>query len=577
MKILLIYPYCLEDRIYDYDIKAVPIGLYYIGALLKENLHSVRILNWHNINKTPGKIKDILIRERPDVIGISILHANRWGGIEIAQIAKKLDPNVKITFGGVGATFLWRHLLSNFPEIDFIVIGEGEYTFLSLVRCIEKKNYNDIEKIKGIAFRKGNKVIRTEDAPFIEDIDSLPNPAKYFRYQHVTSSRGCPWNCSFCGSPRFWRRRVRFHSPDYFVEQLELLYKKGIKFFYFSDDTFTIRKERVIEICKKILERNLHITWFAISRVNYVDEEALYWMRRAGCIQISYGVESGSEKIRDLLNKNIKTQDIKRAFSLTIRYGILARAYFIYGCPGENWETIQETIDLIHIIKPMSIIFYILDLFPGTALYSEFKKKFRVSDQIWLQRIEDIMYFETDPHLSREMILAFGKRLRETYYGNLHHYVDSIELIHKRELYPLHSDFCSRLGMTFSHGDYAEIDAIKKKEETAEKLFKKALGYCPDHRAYLGLGIIKQKNRKYEESIRILSEGIRYFPDSESLNVCLGISYMNLGRFDRALSYLLKFPDSKEALPYIAGCYRALGDLERESASLERLRSLQGY
>ncbi|NIA08552.1 MAG: radical SAM protein [Nitrospiraceae bacterium] len=575
MKILLIYPYCLEDRIYDYDIKAVPIGLYYIGALLKENHYQVKILNWYDINKTPEKIKYTLLKEKPDLIGISILHANRWGGIEIAQIAKKLDPDVKITFGGVGATFLWRHLLTNFPEIDFIVIGEGEYTFLSLLRCIESKEYNCIEKIKGIAFKRGNKAIRTEDAPFIEDIDSLPIPAKYFTYQHVSSARGCPWNCSFCGSPKFWKRRVRFHSPDYFVEQLELLYKKGIKFFYFSDDTFTIRKDRVIEICKKILERNLHITWFAISRVNYVNEEILYWMRRAGCIQISYGVESGSEKIRDLLNKNIRISDIKKAFSLTARYGILARAYFIYGCPGENWKTIQETIDLIHVIKPMSIIFYILDLFPGTALYSEFKKKFRVSDQIWLQRIEDVMYFETDPRLSKEMILAFGERLRQTYYGNLHRYVDAIELIDKKELYPLHSDFCSRLGMTFSHGDYAEIDAVKKKDETAEKLFKKALSYYPDHRAYLGLGIIKQKNRAYEESIGIVSEGIKYFPNSEDLNICLGISYMNLGKFDKALPYLLKFPDSKQTLPYIAGCYKALGDLKRESASLEKLHSLQ--
>jgi len=96
------------------------------------------------------------------------------------------------------------------------------------------------------------------------------------------------------------------------VEQLELLYKKGINFFYFSDDTFTVREGRVIEICKKILERGLNITWVAISRVNCVSEDVLYWMRRAGCIQISYGVESGSEKIRNYLNKNIKTQDIKK-------------------------------------------------------------------------------------------------------------------------------------------------------------------------------------------------------------------------------------------------------------------------
>jgi radical SAM superfamily enzyme YgiQ (UPF0313 family) len=121
-----------------------------------------------------------------------------------------------------------------------------------------------------------------------------------------------------------------------------------------------MRKDRVVEICKKIIEKDLKITWFAISRVNFVDEEMLYWMRKAGCVQISYGVESGSEEIRKVLNKNIRTDDIKRAFALTTKYGILSRAYFIYGSPGENYETIQETIDLIHEIKPLSTIFYIL-------------------------------------------------------------------------------------------------------------------------------------------------------------------------------------------------------------------------
>jgi radical SAM superfamily enzyme YgiQ (UPF0313 family) len=573
MKILLIYPYCLEDRLRDYDVRVMPIGTYYLGAVLKANHYDIEILNWYNINKTPERIKEILKEKEPDIIGFSILHANRWGGIEIARIARQLNPDVKIVFGGVGATFLWKHFLTHFPEIDFIVMREGEYTFLNLVKCIERANYENIKDIRGISFRKKGKILKTEDAAFIQDIDELPIPAKYFEYQHVISSRGCPWNCTFCGSPQFWRHKVRFHSPEYFVEQLELLYKKGINFFYFSDDTFTVREDRVIEICKKILERGLNITWVAISRVNYVNEDVLYWMRRAGCIQISYGVESGSEKIRNCLNKNIKTQDIKKAFALTTEYGILARAYFIYGSPGESWTTIQKTVDLMHEIKPMSIIFYILDLFPGTALYSDFKKKFNVSDKIWLQQIEDIMYFETDPRLSKDMILAFGEKLRREYHGNLHRYVDAIELINKKELYKLHSGFCSRLGMTFSHGDYAKIDAVMGKEKTAEKLFKKALGYYPDHRAYLGLGIIKQKNRAFDESVRILSEGVKYFPDSEALNVCLGISYMNSGEYSKALSYFLNFPDSREAVPYIVTCYRALGDFEKEASFLRKLRN----
>jgi len=560
MKTLLIYPYFLEDRVHEEEISVVPMGVYYLGAVLKENNYDVEILNWHKVNKAScDVIKETLIEKKPDVIGFSIMHANRWGGIEIARIAKQIDPKVKIVFGGIGTTFLWKHLLKHFKEIDYAVLGEGEYTFLNLIKCIEKHNYKKIKDIKGIAYRKKNKVVKTKSAEIIHNLDKLPMPAKYFNYQHVSLTRGCPGNCTFCGSPQLWGHKVRFHSPDYFVNQIELLFKKGITFFYFSDDTFTLKKDIVIEICKKILNRELKIVWVAISRVNYVNDEVLYWMRKAGCIQISYGVESGSEKIRKILNKNIKTDQIKKAFALTPRYGIMARAYFIYGCQGESWDTIQDTIDLIHKIKPLSIIFYILDIFPGTALYSDFKKRCKITDDIWLKRIEDIIYFQSDPDLSQDMILAFGQKLRMNYYENLAGFTDDIEVIDDKELYELHADFFSRLGMTFDYGDYANIEAIKDKDRVAERLYKKSLDYHPDQRSFLGLGIIKQKMGEYIQSAKILSEGVEHFPESEQLNICLGISYLNLREYNKALPYFLKFKDSKEANYYITACNEALG------------------
>ena len=574
MKILLIYPNCLEDRLYAEDARVVPIGLYYIGALLKENQYDVEILNWHDIHKTPHKIEDTIGKKRPDVIGFSIMHANRWGGIDIARTAKKILPEVKIVFGGIGTTFLWEHLLRHFKEIDFAVLGEGEYSFLNLVRCIEKGDHEGIKEIKGIAFRDETRVVKNEKTEVIQNLDKLPMPSKYFDFQHLSSSRGCPSNCTFCGSPQFWGHKVRFHSPEYFVEQLEQLYQKDITFFYISDDTFTMRKDRVIEICKKIIEKDLKITWFAISRVNFVDEEMLYWMRKAGCIQISYGVESGSEEIRKVLNKNIKTDDIKRAFALTTKYGILSRAYFIYGSPGENNETIQETIDLIHEIKPLSTIFYILDIFPGTALYEDFKRRTMLNDDVWLKRIEDILYFETDQRLSQDMILDFGKKLRTDYYSHLPEFADAIQLIDKEDLYESHADFLSRLAMTFSHGDYASIEAIPEKDNVAQRLYERSMSYYPNQRAYLGLGIIKQKQRKYEESVQILSEGVKHFPESEPIAMCLGISYMNLGRYEEALECFQKFPESREALQYVATCYHAMGDSDKEASVLKRLERL---
>ncbi len=572
MRILLIYPYPLYDRSQEEDISVIPIGVYYVGAVLKDAGYAVDILNWYNIHKSPDTIIETLHQTRPDIIGFSVLNANRWGAIEIARIAKTINPKTKVVFGGVSATFLWKHFLTHFPEVDFVVMGEGEYAFLSLARLVEKGSYKRLSDVAGIAFRKGSRIVKTKAAKPIGNLDELPIPAKYFQYQHVVSSRGCPGKCTFCGSPRFWGHRIRFRSPENFVEELALLHGKGISFFYFSDDTFTINGNRVIEICKRILQKELKIVWVAISRADCVSESILYWMRKAGCIQISYGIESGSQKIRGLLNKNLQTDDARKAFALTRRYGILPRAYFIYGSPQETWETIEESIELMKEIRPLSCVFYILEIYPGTTLYAEHQRAAKATDDIWLERIEGLCYFEVDPSLSQDLVLSFGKRLRSAFYENLIGFTERLDLIDMEEFYELHADFCSRLGMTFSQGDYSHNEAIKGKKEAAENLFKKALHYAPDHRAYLGLAMLEQNERRFGDAAQILSEGIKHFPESEPLNLCFAVNYMNLEAYDKALTHLLPFQGSKEALYHIARCYGALGDGATEREYLEKGR-----
>ncbi len=575
MKILLIYPYFLEERLHMEDIQAVPMGLYYVGAMLKAHGFQVEILNWYNIDKKPHKIAETLKTYRPDIIGLSIVHANRWGGIEIARTAKELVPRVKIVFGGIGATFLWQHLLTHYDPIDYVVIGEGEQIFLSLVRALASDDSQAIETIKGIAFRSSKGPVCTSPAEVVTDLDQLPAPSRYFTFPHLALTRGCPGKCTFCGSPQFWGPKVRFHSADYFVDQLERLYRRGVTFFYFSDDTFTMRPDLVIAICQKIIAKKFAITWAAISRVNYVDETALAWMRQAGCVQISYGVESGSDTIRRVFNKKITAAQIEHAFALTTRYGILARAYFIYGAPGENADTIQATIDLMHTLKPLSTIFYILDIFPGTALYQDYQQRRGVTDDVWLEHVEDIMYFETDDRLMRDDILGYGRLLRKTFYRNLGEYVRAVELIDDKSLYPWHADFYSRLGMTFSHGDYADIEDIIDKEELATFCYQKALEYHPDHRAYLGLGVARQKAGDLHGSNQILSQGLTRFNDSEQLHLCQGINHLNLKAYDDALAHLLPYRTSPHVLPYIIACYRAKGDESQAAHHSERLASLK--
>ncbi len=554
MKVLLIYPHFIEERIHAEEITTPPLGLYWVASVLKEHGHDVEILNWHDRPRSPEEIRETLRCVRPGALGFSLVHANRWGGIEIAAVAKNLDPNLKVVFGGPGATFLWRHLLAHFPVIDYVVMGEGEYTFLNLLSHLEKGDESSLEGIEGIAYRKGQRVIETKRPEPIADLNELPIPAKYFEYMHVSSSRGCNWKCRFCGSPDLWNGRTRFRSPEHFVEELELLYRKGTTFFYISDDTFTLNRNRVIEICRAILRRNLNITWYAISRVDCVDEEILYWMRKAGCIQISYGVESGSEKIRALLNKKITTDQVRRAFALTRSYGILPRAYFIYGSPGETFETVEESVALIREIKPLAAVFYILDLFPGTEFHERLERSGRITDDIWLNRIEGLMYLDVDPSLSGEKVLSFGRMLRSAFYENVHSFAESVSLVDRKDLYEKHADFCSRLGMTFSQGDYSRNEMVKDKERVAEKLFRKALEYAPDERAYLGLGMLKQRSAEMEASVEILKEGIERFPQRESLHLCLGISYMNLHDHRSALNEFSLFPDSDVAKKHMKLC-----------------------
>jgi len=559
MKIVLVYPYFLDARLSAEDIQTPPMGLYHVAAVLKEHGCEVDVLNWHDIQRTPEVIEATLRALKPDVVGFSILHANRWGGIDIARLAKRLNPATTVVFGGVGATHLWEHLLTHFPEIDYIVRGEGEHTFLNLVRGLAAADIGAIGALPGLALRTDGRPVKTADPEPICDLDALPMPARHFDLQHLSLTRGCVADCAFCGSPAFWGRRVRSHSASYFVEQLALLRGRGQRFFYVSDDTFTLDRQRVIDICRGIVARKLDIRWAAISRVDAVHEEVLAWMRRAGCIQISYGVESGSEAIRRRLNKTVSATRIRRAFALTQRYGILARAYFIYGCPGETRATIQETIDLMLAIKPLGAIFYILDLFPGTALYADMQRRLSCTDDIWLERVEDIMYFETDPNLSSDLILEFGRDLRASFYRNLPGFAEDLDLVDERDFYPLHADFFSRLAMTFDQGDYSRVEEIPGKPAIAEKLYRRALGYHPDARACLGLGILNQKAGRYAESVEILAEGLSHFPGDEQLRVCLAVSQMNQGRFREALALLTHCTSQPEAQRLAAACRNAMG------------------
>lgn len=559
--ILLVNPACRDKRVTDQDDKVVPIGLYYIAALLMDNGFQAQILNLAEVDNDPVEAFKALIADiKPGIIGFSITNPSRLNAIECTREAKTLLPDTAIVCGGPAATFLTDHLFKVCPDLDYIVTGEGENTMLELARAIGSEDFHQnklkiLNNLNGLVFRSSNKIVKTKTRPSISELDSLPHPSKYFTFNHLAMSRGCPGRCTFCGSPRFWSdKTVRFHSPEWMADELQALVKKGITHFFISDDTFTMDKERVIRLCRLIREKKIVISWNAISRVDYIDEELVREMRLAGCIQISFGVESGSEKIRKTLGKPISREKIVQAFKTTISYGILPRAYFIYGSSGETAQTIQDSIDLIHDIKPLAAVFYMLVIFPGTHLYSRALKKGLVKDDIWHQEIEDLPWFEIDQNLSFSQVKNFGKKLRAAFYAKLPEFARSIKLIDHKELYSFHADFLSRLALTFSHGEYAGDSRINDQENTAVHLFEKALSFAPDARAFLGLGMILQKQKKFDQAVNILSQGISQFEHNIDLNTCMGVCLMNMGQFKSALTKFEALPSSMQTDHYINIC-----------------------
>ncbi len=564
-KILLVNSPCLDARQGE-DAGMVPLGLYYIGSLLIENGYTTKIINLADNRENPvARFQKILKHEHPDIIGFSVTNPNRLNAMDCARAARKIFPDATIVFGGPAPTFLSEYFLRACPDIDFIIPGEGEITFLELVTELGKKQHKTFEQIKGLIFKKGDDLFKTSPRPYIKNLDGLVHPSKYFAYQFLAMSRGCPGKCSFCGSPKFWGNSiVRFHSAKWFADEVQTLVKKGITHFYISDDTFTMDKERVIEFCELLMKEKLDITWNAISRTDFIDEDILLAMRKAGCIQLSFGVESGSQKIRKILGKPIQQEKIIEAFALTVSYGILPRAYFIYGSPGETDQTIQESIDLLNTIKPLSAIFYLLVIFPGTYLYQSAVNKGLLTDDLWHQKIEDLPFFEMDTNLDFTKVKAFGDRLRSEFYNKVDTFAQNINLVDIKELYPFHAEFLSRLAMTFSHGEYAFDTRVKHQDKTSKMLYDRALSYAPDKRAFLGLAMLMQKKRLFNNAILFLEKGLAHWPGNKDLNICMGVCLMNTGQFKTALQFFQKFKNFSETNQYINICHQQITGQKHE-------------
>jgi radical SAM superfamily enzyme YgiQ (UPF0313 family) len=402
MNILLIDPPFY--RFFNYYNRYFPLGLSYLASTLKKAGHQVTLYDADCNKNSKGmdytrlpekyriylkelknrenpiikEISDTLARCKPDIVGVTVMTPKVAAAFTIATLVKRYNENCPVVFGGPHATLKADEILKNTKDVDFVVNGEGEVALLELVNTLHAKG-NNFSAIRGLSYRQGDKVVHNTARGFIDDLDSLPFPERegLLGYDTYTSedmgllmgSRGCPYSCSYCAT-QIWTRRVRYRSLSNILEEIRYVHRRyGTRQFTFKDDSFTVNRKRVMEFCNRLIDTGIKINWDCNTRVDLVDLELLKAMKKAGCNSIKVGIESGSERILELMDKGITLERIKGAARLFREVGIHWTAYFMMGIPTETRGDVQKTLDLLYEIKPSFASVGVYEPFPGTKLF----------------------------------------------------------------------------------------------------------------------------------------------------------------------------------------------------------------
>ncbi len=372
-----------------------PLGILYIAACLREIGVKVKILDlqveMQGIIPNDENFKKLVENEKPDFVGASSTIINWDAAVHAMNLCKELFPQSKIFVGGPHVTALGTDCLEQAPTIDFVINGEGEEVAPNLLREFVNDS-PDYSRVRGLIYKTGeNEYCTTGYNMFLRDLNKIPFPAwelvKLDHYQlsplmqfqpgrsvNMISSRGCVFSCIFCdhgvrGSG--WRAR----SPENVVAEFKYLHALGIRNVWLVDDLFTVSRQRVKEICDLLMREKLNMAWSCQARVDCVDEETLIKMKDAGCRQISYGIESGNERVLQFIKKRLSKQKARETIALTKKVGIESRCFFMMGFPGETKEEIEETLRFALELDPTFITYSISTPLPNTEMWDMLKDK----------------------------------------------------------------------------------------------------------------------------------------------------------------------------------------------------------
>ncbi len=411
--------------------RTLPLGIAYIAAILEENRLPVEVIDMNAHRMDLEELKNELIKRDANIVGITSTTPQIPMAWEIAQLSKRINPNFRVVLGGVHPSSLPEESLSH-PYVDFVVRGEGEVTFLDLIRALGEDD--NLENVKGLSFRKTDgEIIHNLPRPSIDNLDSIPFPARYlfpfpeaYRspmlkrkvFADIMTSRGCTGTCIFCNKSIFGHI-FRARSPENVVDEIEsLVVKYGVGEIHIADDNFTFDIERAIRVCDLIIEKNLDITWSCSNglRVDCVNRELLEKMKKAGCYRVSFGVESGSDEILKKMGKRITTQQARSAFEIANGVGLTTIAFFMLGNHGETKETMEKTIAFAKSLDTDYAQFTITVPFPGTPLYKLLEKHGSILTKDWSKYgIYKEPLFETAELTKELMNKMYKKAYREFY------------------------------------------------------------------------------------------------------------------------------------------------------------------
>ena len=386
----------------------LPIGLGYLQAMLKSRSFPCRVANLSGKGR-----KEVLAYFRaqdPAVLGISMFTFNRKRSYELLTWAREACPSAILLAGGPHPTHLAEEVFEDCPALDAIVQGEGETVLLGLVERLRTAPGSDLwRRTPGLILREG----RTLPQPPLEDLDAVGVPAEHLeadflndvgQLAYLSSSRGCPATCNFCNTPEFWGTSIRFRSAESVLREMRLLRERhGLTYFSFRDDTFTANRDRVLKLMDGIQGSGLHPLWNCQSRVNLVDEDRLVAMKRAGCEFMQFGVEHGSERVLQLLDKGTNLRHARRALDLVRKVGMNLGIYLITGIPGETWADVEESATFIRDTRPSDCQISPLALYPGTRMFDQYRAEGRIQKDFYRASGDAEIFARVDGHTEKAL------------------------------------------------------------------------------------------------------------------------------------------------------------------------------